>query len=32
MFNFTSQSGNEIKVILHDLLGRKLYEKSLLTM
>jgi subtilisin-like proprotein convertase family protein len=25
---FTSQSGNEIKVILHDLLGRKLYEKS----
>jgi hypothetical protein len=28
---FTSQSGNEIKVILHDLLGRKLFEKHMKT-
>ena len=25
---FTSQSGNEIKVVVHDLLGRKLFEKA----
>ena len=25
---FTSQSGNELKVIVHDLLGRKLFEKA----
>ncbi|MFT5251304.1 MAG: subtilisin-like proprotein convertase family protein [Flavobacteriales bacterium] len=25
---FTSQSGNEIKVLVHDLLGRKLFEKK----
>ena len=25
---FTSRSGNEIKVLVHDLLGRKLFEKS----
>jgi hypothetical protein len=28
MFNLLSQSGNEIKVILHDLLGRNYMLKS----